>query len=47
VFFVRQDEFLGAFAQLRETPVSFVMSACVSAAPTGQISVKFDTWVPH
>jgi hypothetical protein len=37
---------LGAYAKLRKTTVSFVMSVCPSAwnswAPTGRIFMKFD-----
>ena len=38
---------LGTFAQSGRAPISFVMpahpSACISAVPTGPISVKFET----
>jgi len=45
-------KFLGAFAKLRIANISFVMPACQSVrlsaynlAPTGRISMKFDTLV--
>jgi hypothetical protein len=41
-----ETAFSGAFAQSRKAPITFVipfrLSACMSAAPTGRISVQFD-----
>jgi len=42
VFFL---EFLSAFAKLRKATVSFVMSAWINSAPTGQIFVQFNVSV--
>jgi hypothetical protein len=48
-----KEPFLGEFAKLRKTPISFVMSVCLSArpsvcnysAPTGRIFMTFDMGV--
>jgi len=34
--------FLGAFAKLQKTTISFVLSVCNNSAPTGWIFMKFD-----
>jgi len=37
-----QNIFLGVFAKLQKTTISFVMSVCNNSAPTEWIFMKFD-----
>jgi len=43
LFIVREEHFLGVFADFRKAAVSFILSVCPSAwnlAPTGRIFMK-------